>query len=52
MRHYTGRLALAMALTLLGYLLIYRALQLRWRATHDQSDAGHARRRHPAATSL
>jgi hypothetical protein len=36
MRHYTGRLALAMALTLVGYLLIYRALQLRWGATHDQ----------------
>jgi hypothetical protein len=34
MRYYTGRLALAMALTLVGYLLIYRALQLRWGATH------------------
>lgn len=36
MRHDTGRLALAMALTLVGYLLIYRAQQLRWGATHDQ----------------
>ena len=36
MRHYAGRLALAMALALAGYLLIYRPLQLRWGATHEE----------------
>jgi len=36
MRHYASRLALAMALALLGYLLIYRPLQLRWGATHEE----------------
>lgn len=36
MRHYAGRLALAMALALVGYLLIYRPLQLRWGATHEE----------------
>ena len=36
MRHYVGRLALAMALATVGYLLIYRPLQLRWGATHEE----------------
>jgi hypothetical protein len=36
MRHEAGRLALAMALAVVGYLLIYRPLQLRWGATHEE----------------
>ncbi len=36
MRHYASRLALAMALAVVGYLLIYRPLQLRWGATHEE----------------
>jgi hypothetical protein len=36
MRHCASRLALAMALGAVGYLLIYRPLQLRWGATHDE----------------
>jgi hypothetical protein len=36
MRHYASRLALAMLLAVAGYLLIYRPLQLRWGATHEE----------------